>query len=330
MLPFALGWLVTLFLWDSSLLIGVVALPHASRSSSHLRKRWYHDQDHPVHALFKRQDPNSYPPVGSSEWKSSFPDPSNFPPRTLPKAWTDALNASIAAGKIPHIPISTLTGGGSITYPSGSGSPTGPTICSAYYECRAKGDLWDAPTGQQQPVTHFFIGGNIYLNWKIFLQAFQDNQDDIAVHTYTHPHMSTLSNERVLAELGYTMQIIHDSTGGRVPRFWRPPYGDCDNRVRAIAREIFGLTTVVWNHDTSDWQLTDGTISYTQVQNSLKSFYSSPKSPGLVILEHELSALSVQAFIWSWPLIGKNGWTPVTIADAAGTDWSNVWHVKVI
>lgn len=48
--------------------------------------------------------------------------------------------------------------------------------------------------------------------------------------------MTTLSNEMVLAELGWTMKIIHDSTGGRVPRFWRPPYGDSDSRVRAIAK----------------------------------------------------------------------------------------------
>jgi peptidoglycan/xylan/chitin deacetylase (PgdA/CDA1 family) len=34
------------------------------------------------------------------------------------------------------------------------------------------------------------------------------------------------------------MQIIHESTGGRIPRYWRPPYGDSDNRVRAIAKEV--------------------------------------------------------------------------------------------
>ena len=45
------------------------------------------------------------------------------------------------------------------------------------------------------------------------------------------------------------MQAIHNSTGGRVPRFWRPPYGDADARVRAIAREVFGLETVVWNSE---------------------------------------------------------------------------------
>jgi peptidoglycan/xylan/chitin deacetylase (PgdA/CDA1 family) len=31
------------------------------------------------------------------------------------------------------------------------------------------------------------------------------------------------------------MQIIADLTG-KVPRFFRPPYGNIDNRVRAIAK----------------------------------------------------------------------------------------------
>jgi len=149
------------------------------------------------------------------------------------------------------------------------------------------------------------------------------------VHTYTHPYMTTLSNERVLAELGYTMQIIHDSTGGRVPKYWRPPFGDVDNRVRAIAREVFDLTTVVWNQDSADWLLTYNEIPLTQVEASLKSFYTGKKSPGLVILEHELSNESVEAFIYSWPIMQANGWNPVTIPDAS-RDPTRAWYFNSI
>lgn len=73
--------------------------------------------------------------------------------------------------------------------------------------------------------------------------------DDIAVHTWTHPYMTTLDNLGVLGQLGWTMEIIHNSTGGRLPKYWRPPFGDSDNRVNAIAREVFGLTTVIWNQE---------------------------------------------------------------------------------
>ncbi len=59
--------------------------------------------------------------------------------------------------------------------------------------------------------------------------------------------VTTLTNLQVLGELGWTMQIISDLNGGRLPKYWRPPYGDVDNRVRAIAKGVFGLETVVWN-----------------------------------------------------------------------------------
>jgi hypothetical protein len=38
-------------------------------------------------------------------------------------------------------------------------------------------------------------------------------------------------------------------------------------------------------------------------------FFSGSKSPGLIILEHELFDMSVQAFIDAYPLIKSNNWT---------------------
>jgi chitin deacetylase len=61
--------------------------------------------------------------------------------------------------------------------------------------------------------------------------------------------MTTLSNADVVAQLGWTLQVIYNSTGGRLARYWRPPYGDTDARVSAIAKEVFGLTAIVWNHE---------------------------------------------------------------------------------
>jgi chitin deacetylase len=100
----------------------------------------------------------------------------------------------------------------------------------------------------KQAATHFMIGVNILANPDLFVTAFNSG-DDLAVHTWSHPWMTAQTNERIVAELGWTMQIIHDSSQGRVPRFWRPPFGDSDERVRAIAKEVFGLTCIIWNHE---------------------------------------------------------------------------------
>jgi len=315
-----------------------------------LGARWYHEPDHPAHRLFARQNSNTtsggYPAVGSAAWTAKYPAGALTVANT-PAAWLAALNASIAAGKIPtNCPVSTMGAGGVPAYKNSSGTmdPGSAQICSSSDQCPGDGQVYNAPAGvvglsfddgplppatalhtflrsKNQKVTHFYIGQNILQNPTIFMDAYGVSGDDIAVHTWTHPYMTTFSNEQVLAELGWTMQIIHDSTGGRLPRFWRPPYGDSDNRVRAIAREIFGLTTVIWNQDTNDWAITEGTQTVAGATKVLQTSYAGNKSTGLIILEHELSTQSVGVFMDNWGLISQYGWTPKTIADTVGQTW---------
>ncbi|KAG8893220.1 hypothetical protein FRB99_002134 [Tulasnella sp. 403] len=162
------------------------------------------------------------------------------------------------------------------------------------------------------------IGVNIRDNKDIFMQTFNDG-NDIAVHTWTHRYMTSLSDEEIVAEFGYTMQIISDFTGGRVARYWRPPYGDSDNRVRAIAKHIFNLIQVDWNHDTDDWELGTKQITPEKIASELKSFIALPKSPGLIILEHELYPGTVQAFIDAYPLMKSAGWDTRSIPQLYNT-----------
>jgi hypothetical protein len=58
----------------------------------------------------------------------------------------DFIETAIKEGKIPDIPQTTLING-IPTYPSGI-DPTSLKVCSATYECRIKGDHWDAPDGE--------------------------------------------------------------------------------------------------------------------------------------------------------------------------------------
>ncbi|KAK0206558.1 hypothetical protein DFS33DRAFT_1272999 [Desarmillaria ectypa] len=304
---------------------------------------WYHKRDHPVHNLFKRGPPGdgiNYAQVGSSTWSSSFPT-STPDINQLPQAWVDALNDAVSSGMIPNIPRSTNTAGTNPVYPNGM-NPAGPEICSATYQCRIPGDIWDAPTGtlgvgfddgpqpatsglvtflqaQNQTATHFMIGVNILNNVNQFLAAY-DIGGDIAVHTYTHPYMTTLSNLQIVAQLGWTMEIIHNSTGGRVPRFWRPPYGDSDNRVRAIALEVFGLECIIWNQDTDDWSLATGGNTMQAISDNMNRWLTGPKTPGLIILEHELTTDTVQAFINAYPAMKSNGWNTTSVARLVDND----------
>ncbi|CAE7123779.1 unnamed protein product [Rhizoctonia solani] len=308
--------------------------------------QWYRDPnavDHPVHKLFNRQ--TAAAPVGSAEWRAKFPRGA-LNATSIPKPWLDAMNKAIADGKIPStndVPIATTAG----VYRSSSGRTLDggkAPICSSTVGCKDSTQIYDVPDGivaisfddgplpasrtllkflrdNNQKVTHFFIGANILENPEIFREAFEVNGNDVAVHTWSHPQMTTLSNELVLAELGWTCQIIHDSTGGRLPLYWRPSYGDSDARVRAIAKEVFGLNTVIWNADTDDWQIETGAQSLSGAKAVLTRGYSGPKSPGLNILEHELTNTTVRVFTDTYPLIAQNGWQGKSIPDAMGTNW---------
>ena len=132
---------------------------------------WYHPEDHPVHALFRRATDDSadnitYAPVGSpgksvwdkyfnrvlttrTEWSSGFPSAGLAvpDPSILPQAWVNALNSAVADGKIPNLTVSYQTAPNTNpTYPNGL-DPTGSEVCSATYGCRIPGDIWDSPDG---------------------------------------------------------------------------------------------------------------------------------------------------------------------------------------
>ncbi|KAF7311286.1 Carbohydrate esterase family 4 protein [Mycena kentingensis (nom. inval.)] len=331
---------------------------HAHNVARLLPGQWYHDNDHPSHALFKRAtagatDGVTYPTVGTPEWAGAYPD---GPPdaKSMPAEWLAALNDAVARKAIPSIPIATNTGDDLPTYGGLDHHQIGrnfvrdlpPPLCSASFGCRIPTDIWDAPDGHiaisfddgplpptadlvafldaQNPpqlVTHFMIGINIIQESAEFTRAFERG-DDMAVHTWSHRLMTTLSNEEVVAELGWTMEAIHNSTGGRVPKFWRPPQGNTDRRVSAIAKEVFGMHTVIWNQDTRDWsmELTPAGTTMEKIASDMNEWIKGPKSPGLVILEHELSSDTVQAFKSAFPLMGQNGWITGSLAAVVGND----------
>lgn len=149
--------------------------------------------------------------------------------------------------------------------------------------------------------------------------------------------MTGLSNADVVAQLGWTLQLIYNSTGGRLCRYWRPPYGDTDARVNAIAKEVFGLTAIIWNNEyalffysvmssvsqpcfsSEDWTLgLQGGTTLQAIQANFQRWLSGPQTPGLIVLEHELSDQSVQAFMAAYPVMKQYNWQLKSTATLEG------------
>jgi len=75
-------------------------------------------------------------------------------------------------------------------------------------------------------------------------------QFEIAAHSYYHPHLLEKDDARVLRELKRTQAIITKITG-KTPRYFRPPYGEVDERVAQLAKRS-GLTTVQFDVASGD------------------------------------------------------------------------------
>ncbi len=75
-------------------------------------------------------------------------------------------------------------------------------------------------------------------------------QFEIAAHSYYHPHMVEKPDDRDVRELKRTQAIIKRITG-KTPRYFRPPFGEADERVVKLAASE-GLTTVQYDIASGD------------------------------------------------------------------------------
>jgi len=147
----------------------------------------------------------------------------------------------------------------------------------------------------------FFTVGSRCLEFPYTLQDEYMSGHQIAVHTWSHPYLTTLTNEEIIAELGWTKKIIKDVLGV-TPNMMRPPYGDIDNRVRAISVAM-GLLPSMWTRlsplatfDTGDFYIESGGTTAPEVLQNWEYIMGniSTLKTGFIVLEHDLFEQTVQ------------------------------------
>ncbi|KAG8961267.1 chitin deacetylase [Tulasnella sp. 419] len=154
----------------------------------------------------------------------------------------------------------------------------------------------------QQIKSTFFVVGSRAVSRPQTLQAEHLAGHQISVHTWSHPSLTTLSNEQIIAELGWTREAIKQITGVS-PNTMRPPYGDIDDRVRAIAMAM-GMTPIIWtgtgtdSFDTNDWHIPSGQSSISVLQTFDKILdTASTLNTGFIVLAHDLYQQTVDLAI---------------------------------
>jgi peptidoglycan-N-acetylglucosamine deacetylase len=100
------------------------------------------------------------------------------------------------------------------------------------------------------PATLFLSGRWVEKNAARARELSARSQFELGNHTYWHPHLTEKDDERVLRELKSTQSRILKETGRR-PRFFRPPFGEVDERVAKLAEQA-GLVTVQYDIASGD------------------------------------------------------------------------------
>jgi peptidoglycan/xylan/chitin deacetylase (PgdA/CDA1 family) len=153
--------------------------------------------------------------------------------------------------------------------------------------------------------TFFLIGqrarGREDLVEEIFTKGHQ-----IANHSYSHPHFSKLSKDKVIQEITKTEKILDPFMSHP---YFRPPYGDYNRQTLELAHKL-GYRVILWDVDTRDWMAENTGEIIARVKEKTK--------PGSIILFHEGKELTLKGLpeILEWLI--EEGYTFVTVAELLG------------
>lgn len=132
--------------------------------------------------------------------------------------------------------------------------------------------------------------------------------DEVADHTWSHPHLPTLSDAALGSEIRRGASALTAITGERPPLF-RPPDGDFDDRVSAtVAHE--GLRMIGW--DTPLDRALDGHSPATAAHALL-----SRVRPGSILLAHDGGVHRGRSIVLLGlllPALRRRGFTVVTVS----------------
>ncbi|MBB4714532.1 peptidoglycan/xylan/chitin deacetylase (PgdA/CDA1 family) [Streptomyces luteogriseus] len=129
----------------------------------------------------------------------------------------------------------------------------------------------------------------------------------VANHSYTHPHLTRLSQAQIDSEISRTQQAVANGGGG-TPKLFRPPYGETNATVKSVAAR-YGLTEIIWHVDSQDW---NGASTDAIVQSAARL------TNGQVILMHDWPANTLAAIPRIAQTLASRGLCAGTISPQTG------------
>jgi peptidoglycan-N-acetylglucosamine deacetylase len=133
--------------------------------------------------------------------------------------------------------------------------------------------------------TFFLIGQNVAANPDIVRRILAEGHE-IGNHTWTHPQLSKLSDDRVTTEITKTQEAIKEASGF-TPTLLRPPYGAITPRQREWIENQFALSVILWSVDPLDWKRPGPSVVTQRILSQAR--------PGAIILSHDIHKQTIDA-----------------------------------
>ena len=155
----------------------------------------------------------------------------------------------------------------------------------------------------------FFVLGMQVVQFPQFLKDAYNAGHQIGIHTWSHKHMTTLTNDQIVSEIVWTAKAIKE-TIGVTPVYFRPPFGDMDERVHDVIVAM-GLRPVLWNFVSGD---ANTPTNPNLVADMTAEAQKSPKF-GHISLEHDIQQLYVDEAIQALDAVIAAGYSMKAMDD---------------
>jgi peptidoglycan/xylan/chitin deacetylase (PgdA/CDA1 family) len=152
--------------------------------------------------------------------------------------------------------------------------------------------------------TFFMIGQNAERNPAIVKRILEDGHE-IGNHSWTHPQLSKLSDERVTQEINQTQDAIKKACG-YTPVLLRPPYGAITARQKEWIEKQFGLSVIIWSVDPFDWKRPGASVIEQRILAGAR--------PGAIVLSHDIHKQTVDAMPATLDALAAKGFKFVTVS----------------
>lgn len=142
---------------------------------------------------------------------------------------------------------------------------------------------------EKQVPAAFFVTGHFIKDQPELLKRMAGEGHVIGNHSWSHPDMSQVPDQKIAEELEKVKQGVAEVAGQKEMRYLRPPRGIFSDRVLAVSKQQ-GYTSVFWSVAYKDWDTEDQKgwrHAYDKVMAQLH--------PGAVLLLHSVSRDNAEA-----------------------------------